>query len=328
MWPFKTKENLTQAPTVLSKETIASLDETPKEDSMITALQAAAHYAHQHLESLISDEAQSNLTLGELQTSMTQIAQSTSEYTVLLESLDSTINHLHEDTLSSKNALLANNTILQKSTESLENLSACIEELYTRSNDIITSINHLGIYIEDIVKADEKINQIATSTNLLSLNASIEAARAGEAGRGFSVVAEEIRKLSIDTKDLVSDILQKTHSVTEQFSQTQSSISAYQESINHSVRLAQDIHNHNQNILNANTRNLNHIDQIQHSTETVHSHMTQVTASSTALHTQIGSISEDVATYRQKTTGKQVALTHIICFLEQILNLLKKAVAK
>lgn len=60
--------------------------------------------------------------------------------------------------------------------------------------------------VEKIKVLSEAILEIASQTNLLALNASIEAQRAGESGKGFSVVAEEIRKLAEDSKNTVSEI--------------------------------------------------------------------------------------------------------------------------
>lgn len=133
---------------------------------------------------------------------------------------------------------------LRNMSENLESgltgIASAIEELAASASNIHTNEMELNNEIKTIINLSEEINEvssfikeIADETKMLGLNAAIEAARAGDAGRGFGVVAEEIRKLSEQSKSTVPKIKKLTDNIKSKVSEasdrSQSSLASSQE---------------------------------------------------------------------------------------------------
>lgn len=103
----------------------------------------------------------------------------------------------------------SSNSISDKANYSNEKMQALITSINKISNSFKNFEKKVDILNDNLVNINgitEMINSVAEQTNLLALNASIEAARAGESGKGFSVVAEEIRNLAEQSKDSSENI--------------------------------------------------------------------------------------------------------------------------
>lgn len=117
-------------------------------------------------------------------------------------------------------------SIQQLSTAVLE-VSSNVQEVATQTNDILDEIVNTNEKAKGTNEIANIISNVAKQTNLLGLNASIESSRAGEFGKGFGVVASEIRKLAVSSRDSAKEISDRLESI-------RSSIEGVTEKINNS----------------------------------------------------------------------------------------------
>ncbi|QXM06560.1 methyl-accepting chemotaxis protein [Crassaminicella indica] len=193
------------------KNSLKNLMNSIKSESIV--IEGEVEYVMNHMYVLNDNLGEISATTEELAASMEEMAASSEEMTATSQEIEIAVQTM---TKRSQEGAIAASEISERAKNTKENIHAAqkkIYEVFTNTKKELEEAIKNSKVVEQIHILSESIMQITEKTNLLALNAAIEAARAGEAGRGFSVVAEEIRKLAEQSKDTVLKIQDVTTKV-------------------------------------------------------------------------------------------------------------------
>lgn len=249
-----------------------------------------------------------NVAVNEIATGATSLASETQQVTDEMINMGNAV----AKTVGNTSELLGNAEEMkqrnQEASGTLDELITVNESTSQSMGKVYEQTNVTNESAIQIQSAIDIISDIATQTNLLSLNASIEAARAGEHGKGFAVVAEEVRKLADQSQEAVQEI---TLTIEKLINNSNTSVEVMDEVIN-KVKEQSDKMTDTQKVFDALRTNIEHVVV---SVNAISSEVTSVGEGKDAVLTNLESlsaISEENAASTEETSATMAEVGEVV----------------